>query len=74
MLSKKKIYMGCVRDEEIAARVYDVAVIQNRGLAKINHRYTVAFVLACFFQDSVIEFHKMKDREKVDQYLTDFNQ
>lgn len=55
MMDSEKIYMGCLYDQEAAARVYDMAVIQSKGLeAKVNFGYSKAYLLACLFEESII--------------------
>ena len=59
MIETQKVYLCNTEDPVIAARLYDIAVIQTRGLkAKVNFDYTKAQILAILLQESLL---KIKD-------------
>lgn len=59
MIETQKVYLCNTEDPNIAARLYDIAVIQTRGLkAKVNFDYTKAQILAILLQESLL---KIKD-------------
>lgn len=53
MIDQKIIYLGTFKDATLAAKMYDVALIQARGLeAKTNFNYTKHELLAMLFEPS----------------------
>lgn len=57
MLDSQKIYLCNTDDPVLAAQLYDLVVIQMKGLkAKVNFTYTKAQLLAILFQKNIIEF------------------
>ena len=59
MIETQKVYLCNTEDPVIAARLYDIAVIQTRGLkAKVNFDYNKAQILAILLQESLL---KIKD-------------
>jgi len=59
MIETQKVYLCNTEDPVIAARLYDIAVIQTRGLkAKVNFDYNKAQLLAILLQESLL---KIKD-------------
>jgi hypothetical protein len=53
MIDQKIIYLGTFKDPTLAAKMYDVALIQARGLeAKTNFNYSKHELLAMLFEPS----------------------
>lgn len=56
MIDKQKIYLCQTKDSLLAAKLYDLANIQCKGLsAKTNFNYTTGELLAAFFEKSIIK-------------------
>ena len=56
MIDQRKIYLCSTHDVDRAARLYDLAIIQSKGLgSKINFDYNKAQLLAILFEPSIVE-------------------
>ena len=55
-INHNKIYLCQLKDEKMAAKLYDYVMIQNRGLnSRLNFSYTKAELLAILINRSVLE-------------------
>jgi len=59
MIDQEKIYLGTLEDPEKAAFLYDMAIIQAKGLdSKVNYNYNKLQVLAMLFEPSIVEIKR----------------
>ena len=55
MIDQEKIYLGTYDDPQKAAVLYDMAVIQAKGLdAKVNYNYNKIQIMAMLFEPSLV--------------------
>lgn len=56
MIDQEKIYLGTYDDPQKAAVLYDLAIIQAKGLdAKVNYNYNKIQIMAMLFEPSLVE-------------------
>ena len=75
MINQKKVYLGAIRTENIAARYYDYIAILSQGLnAKTNFAYT------CYDIDRILKIFGVQhgrrphtDKVKREKFLTEKN-
>jgi hypothetical protein len=61
MIDSEKIYLCTTNDPHIAALLYDITVIQAKGLSsKVNFMYSKDELLAILFNQSLVEIKKKK--------------
>ena len=61
MIDSEKIYLCTTHDPHIAALLYDITVIQAKGLSsKVNFMYSKDELLAILFNQSLVEIKKKK--------------
>jgi len=53
MVDKKKLYIGMIKDKLLGALIYDIVIIQTKGLnAQVNFNYTKNEILAILFENN----------------------
>ena len=58
-LNHKKIYLCQLENQELGAKLYDMAMIQNRGLnARTNFDYNKAQLLAIITNKNIVDINK----------------
>lgn len=69
MIDSEKIYLCTSDDPYQAALLYDIVIIQAKGLnSKINFNYTKEELLAILFEKSIVQIKKQKVlRDKEEQ-------
>jgi hypothetical protein len=68
MIENEKLYMGSAMKIENAAMLYDITLVQAKGLrARTNFRYTRAHVLAILLNPSVVKIRKDFSQQKIMQ-------
>ena len=66
--NNKRVNLGTHSEEMVAAKIYDIALIQEKGLnALVNLSYSKASLLAILFVKSLIVIKQEYD-EHVNQY------
>ena len=61
MIDTEKIYLCTTNDPDQAAQLYDVTIIQAKGLSsKINFKYSKDELLAILFEKSIVQVKKEK--------------
>lgn len=60
MIDNQKTYLGIFEDAYQAAQIYDIAIIQSKGLAstKVNFGYNKVDILAMLFDRSIIKIKR----------------
>ena len=60
MVDNQKTYLGIFDDAHLAACIYDIAIIQSKGLAstKVNFEYNKTEILAMLFERSIINIKR----------------
>lgn len=62
MIDQEKIYLGTIDNPEKAAILYDMAIIQSKGLdSKVNFNYNKMQLLSILFEPSVVEIKRNYD-------------
>lgn len=54
MVETRKVYLCCCSDQETAARIYDLVIIQTKGMGKVNFNYTKAELFAILFEPNIL--------------------
>lgn len=62
MIETEKIYLCTTENPHLAALIYDIVIIQCKGLtAKVNFNYSKKELLGILFTDSLIEIKRRKN-------------
>jgi hypothetical protein len=65
MIDQEKIYLGTIDNPEKAAILYDMAIIQSKGLdSKVNFNYNKMQLLSILFEPSVVEIKRNYDNSQ----------
>ena len=69
MIDSEKIYLCTTDDPYQAALLYDIVIIQAKGLSsKINFDYSKTELLAILFEKSIVQVKKQKaDKDREEQ-------
>ena len=75
MIDSEKVYLVSTDDPQQAALLYDIVVIQAKGLnAKVNFSYTKEELLGILFTQSLLEIKKLRYNIDEMRQMAMFNQ
>ena len=61
MIDCESIYLCTTKDPQLAALLYDIVILQAKGLsARVNFNYTKRELLGILFTESLLEIKKRK--------------
>jgi len=70
VIDSERVYLCTTNDPQTAALLYDIAVVQIKGMrAKVNFKYTKLELLAILFTPSLIELkNKRQNKDRSQQF------
>ena len=75
MIDSEKIYLCTTEDPQLAALLYDIVIIQAKGLsARVNFNYTKRELLGILFTESLLEIKKRKCQQTQLRYEQFFDE